>query len=789
MKNYILIITMHADPAMPPGYGECGGTQTYMRELLDEFGKSNVFCILITRKSMNYLPNEEQYNSTCKIIRLINGIDEPMNKLLLYNYHEENLTKISRIIDSQEKLPSIIHSVYWNSGRLAMDLSRKYCIPFVHSVISNSKGRVSRGAYEPMSQRAKYEQEIYEHAQKILCVSEDEKNDLVKFYHISESKLIVCGQYVDDSFMAPSHDANGYPHVNSRISDEVQNEIALKYNDAYDYDSHENFWQYKAFTYFGRLDLNKGIQQIIEAWYKCYKIYGQYCPPLWIVGGSITDIMKIREKLSEVITELRNLERNYKIIWWGYLNTQGLSTVLLKTQVVLMHSLYEPGGRVVVEAMSEGLPVIGTFNGFAKDFISDWKNGFLVNHGDIKSLSERMEHFIRQPFLSDVLGRQARSDAKNIIKRWAFFKNHLQAYGISYSLAEDEHSVKSVKDNIADIVCVFPYAEHELADEYIKQSFFKFYSQEVISIQPIEAIPNHKILQTRQEKYFMKQIVPHLMYESLYNPFSKELFVTDTRKLFSVETAIQSRVQSSIYVGNDSFHRLLFYRYTDAPDIEDANYLKNCLNAISDFPDVVSKKEKDIFRNLLNNTNISYQDSINNLFKQLDEMLPQFVFPRSGIFSSKLSWAISLWMLEYNKHILGPKLYQHLSENCRFFSSKEYNINSEPIRNILPAIKTKNFRKYNNEFVLVGLHETCLGTITAEIGIFLYNYCKQANISILSFVQNVKPLSGLKKGIINMDEFWSTIAYCFFQDIITAVIVYHKTPEKQLAELELIIKQ
>lgn len=34
---YILILTIHADPAMPPGYSEWGGTHTYMRELLDSF--------------------------------------------------------------------------------------------------------------------------------------------------------------------------------------------------------------------------------------------------------------------------------------------------------------------------------------------------------------------------------------------------------------------------------------------------------------------------------------------------------------------------------------------------------------------------------------------------------------------------------------------------------------------------------------------------------------------------------------------------------------------------------
>lgn len=784
MKNYILLITIHADPAMPPGYGECGGTQTYMRELLDAFGKLNIPCILVTRKSMHYLPSEEQYNPTCKIIRLINGNDEPMSKLLLYQYHKENLEKISKIIDSQETYPSIIHSVYWNSGRLAMELSRKYGIPFVHSVISNSRGRVSRGAYEPLSQRAEYEQEIYNHAKKILCVSEDEKNDLIKFYHIAENKLVVCGQYVDSSFIDPAHDENGYPHINSRISSEVQRKIALKYNNIFDYDSFENFWQYKAFTYFGRIDLNKGILEIIEAWYGCYKIYGQYCPPLWIVGGSIADIVSLRKKIAEIITEINILEKNYKLVWWGYLNTQGLSTVLLKTQVVLMHSLYEPGGRVVVEAMSEGLPVIGTFNGFAKDFIHDWENGFLVNHGDIKALTERMEHFIRQPFLSDVLGRHARSDAEKIIKRWAFLDNHLQAYGIPYDLSESEHGTEQSKNNIEDTVCVFPYAEHELATDYIAKMFATFSSQEVISVQSAKSKSNHKLLQTAQEDYYMKQITPRLMYDPLYNPFSKDLFVTDPRKLFCVETTMQLRLQSPMFVGSDSLHRLLFYHNAEALTTDDGDYIKKCLDTMLNFPDVISMQEKNVFQDLINNTDVSSQTEIEDLFGQLDKKLPRFYFPRSGIFSLKISWAVSNYILQYNKHILDLKLYYNLSKCCDFFNSKEYILDSTQIRNILPAIMPQNFRIFRNKCILEGLHETCLGTITTQIGIFLYNYCRQMGISILAYSQNSTIISELKNRKINMEEFWTTIAYCLFLDIIIMTVVNHKSCEKELSELE-----
>ena len=162
MSDYILIITMHADPAMPPGYDEWGGTHTYMRELLDCLDSYGLNCILVSRRSMKELPVREQYRPHCVIYRLQNGPIAPMSKTKLILFHDENLLKIQEIIDSHSGQILAIHSVYWNSGRLGMALSKKYGIPLVHSVISNSRGRVARGAKEPMPERAGYEQDIYD---------------------------------------------------------------------------------------------------------------------------------------------------------------------------------------------------------------------------------------------------------------------------------------------------------------------------------------------------------------------------------------------------------------------------------------------------------------------------------------------------------------------------------------------------------------------------------------------------------------------------------------------------
>ena len=479
--EYILILTIHADPAMPPGYDEWGGTHTYMRELLDIFSDLHINCILVTRRTMEELPSIEQYNDYCIIYRLQNGDIAPIDKIKLHIYHNDNLLAIQQIIQAVGIPPKVIHSVYWNSGRLGIELAKIYNVSLVHSVISNSKGRQARGAYEPLPQRADYEQLIYDYAKWILCVSEDEKNDLIKLYNIPSEKLIVAGQYIHSSFILPSRDNNGFPRLNSNIQTKLQTSAAFHYNNAFEKASTDPFWSYKAFTYFGRIDESKGVDHILTAWCSLYQKYETFCPPLWLIGGSLEEINLMREKSKALLPSFINAERENKIIWWGCIDPVGASTLLLKTLVLVTNSLYEPGGRVITEAMSEGVPVIAAPNGFALDLVIDWKNGFLVNHGDEFGLMMRMEHFIRQPFLSSALGENARQTAIKVINEWDFIGKHLTAYGYKTSSCEADNTISKDYFSCREIH-LFPYRNLPPSSDLLSRFMEEWTGEKVINI-------------------------------------------------------------------------------------------------------------------------------------------------------------------------------------------------------------------------------------------------------------------------------------------------------------------
>lgn len=187
-------------------------------------------------------------------------------------------------------------------------------------------------------------------------------------------------------------------------------------------------WQSnRAFVYFGRLAPSKGVDIVLRCWLDLADSCSGICPPLWLIGGSPKEISDIR-RYTKLEERLVSYERDSRIMWWGYLDPPGVSAVLLRAIVLITHSHYEPGGRVIVEAMRQGIPAIATPHGFAPDLIADWVSGFLVPYGDEACLRQRMSLFLHQPFLSQAMGYQARLITEDALRNWDFFAYHYFIY-------------------------------------------------------------------------------------------------------------------------------------------------------------------------------------------------------------------------------------------------------------------------------------------------------------------------------------------------------------------------
>lgn len=211
VNPHVLLICLHADPVAPSGAETGGGTHAYLRELLTGLGSRGWKVTVITRRGSTDLPSQEQISRYTRIVRMQIGPPGPLDKALLDGLHSETLAATRDVLAQLRRHPDVLHSVYWNSGRVALDLSTESGIPYVHTVISNGKRRVLVGAAPNASRREEVEGWVFGAAFRIFCISEAEKQDLVELYSVDPARLMVVGRPVAEYFTQPAHDEMGTP--------------------------------------------------------------------------------------------------------------------------------------------------------------------------------------------------------------------------------------------------------------------------------------------------------------------------------------------------------------------------------------------------------------------------------------------------------------------------------------------------------------------------------------------------------------------------------------------------
>lgn len=608
----LLLISLHADPSMPPGIGTYGGGHMYPKELLIGLSQGDFHVSLLTRKSYNNLPDVERINENCTIYRMDYGSCDPLDKRKFYQLREKSFELAQKII-KENRLPfQLIHSIYWNSGQLALQLSRAYQVPFVHSVISNGKQILERQAKEIEPHRIDVESLVFQEARHLFCITQSERQAIEQYYGIPGEKIHVIGRPVDPAYQFPVHNDLGQTRNNTWKDSPYLLPLYQKKHNGTAADA--DWWRRQVFTYVGRIDLNKGIDVILTAWHSLYEKYGEYCPAIWFVGGTPDEIQDFHNTIP---LDLRPAERAGKLIWWGTLDADGVSSVYLRTLAVIMHSKYEPGGRVSLEAMTEGIPVIATKCGFAGDMILNWENGFLVDYGDVNALAKRMEHFIWQPYLSHSLGNGAKASAELAADTWGFLPTHIRVYGETLEEKRENNRIASRAQisTAADYVNVYPYINFIADKAAVKACLESGLNSPEFFVEQ----------QPASGRCFRWNVSSNGQQYTLYQPYSymnKAVFYRDSKKYSDVHSCLRryqihkywsSRLPSDTICCNDREHMFLCANSV-CPDVKSAlsdiiAYIEKYSNMDFEGKSAISQKMAAILKSELSTEEIwaSYQ--------------------------------------------------------------------------------------------------------------------------------------------------------------------------------------
>ena len=134
------------------------------------------------------------------------------------------------------------------------------------------------------------------------------------------------------------------------------------------------------FVFVGGINARKGVPALLAAWQTLQPKDAE----LWLVG-------EVSENIRKLIPPLPGL----KLL--GRSSSRELPGILQSCDVFVFPSYSEGFGRVLVEAMASGLPIIATETSAAPDLINSDDVGKLIQSGNVDQLVEAMKSFIRSP--------------------------------------------------------------------------------------------------------------------------------------------------------------------------------------------------------------------------------------------------------------------------------------------------------------------------------------------------------------------------------------------------------
>lgn len=132
--------------------------------------------------------------------------------------------------------------------------------------------------------------------------------------------------------------------------------------------------------FIGRLSIEKGVEVLIKA----SKFISKNRKILIIGDGPLFKKLEIMAC---------NTSKNIK--FQGWVDHEELPKFIRKSKILVVPSLSEPQGVVVLEAIACGVPVIGTYVGGIPDMIVHNKNGFLIKPNDSRVLGETIDNLLK----------------------------------------------------------------------------------------------------------------------------------------------------------------------------------------------------------------------------------------------------------------------------------------------------------------------------------------------------------------------------------------------------------
>jgi len=162
------------------------------------------------------------------------------------------------------------------------------------------------------------------------------------------------------------------------------------------------------FLFVGRIDRNKNLQLVIRALALLKEKLPESKPVFDIVGAG--------SEIKSVLNMADQLGVKDRVNYIGPVHHDDLPQYLSGALALILPSISETLGKVIVESLTFGTPVIGSNVGGIPDLITDSFNGFLIDPASPESLSDKMICILTNRELAISMRRNAAQSARKFTR-------------------------------------------------------------------------------------------------------------------------------------------------------------------------------------------------------------------------------------------------------------------------------------------------------------------------------------------------------------------------------------
>lgn len=370
-----------------------GGLARHVYALSNELAKSGVSVQILTVGDDS--KEEDRTYGNLKVKRI--NSDRIKSSNFVDWVYQFNATMTESVLSGVDKwIPHIIHAHDWLVAPAAIALKHFISSPLLSTIHSTESGR--SGGIENNLQYHLHEVEadLCAESTKVIVASRYMKNEVSSLFNLSRDKTSVI--------------FNG---VYSRPFQRKKSKNLNLMHDSYADPSE------KIVLFVGRMFLQKGPQVLLDAAERIVEI-----------NSNVRFIFVGEGPLKQDLIELtQKKDISSKIEFTGFIDDTKLRTLYHIADVAVFPSLYEPFGIVILEAMSEGCPVIGSNTGGLSEIIRNGRNGILVLPGDVNSLMNAILEVLNDATLQKKLRKNGLKEVRSKYEWNRIANKTLQLYG------------------------------------------------------------------------------------------------------------------------------------------------------------------------------------------------------------------------------------------------------------------------------------------------------------------------------------------------------------------------